>query len=75
MGDKLYDESSVQAIANAIRTKLGTDAQFKIGDMATAVSSIPTGITPSGSLKISSPGTYDVTNFAQVIVEIPSNGG
>ena len=70
MGNKLYEESSVQAIANAIRTKLGTDAAYKIGDMATAVSLIPTGITPTGSITLSTNGTYDVTNYASAIVDV-----
>lgn len=75
MGNKLYEETSVQAIANAIRSKLGTDAVFKIGDMATAVSSIPTGITPTGTLDIASNGTYDVTNYAQASVTVPQPSG
>ena len=75
MGNKLYEESSVQAIANAIRTKLGTDAVYKIGDMATAVSLIPTGITPTGSITLSTNGTYDVTNYASAVVATPVPSG
>jgi len=75
MGNKLYEESSVQAIANAIRTKLGTDAVYKIGDMATAVSLIPTGITPTGSITLSTNGTYDVTNYASAVVDTPVPSG
>ena len=74
MGNKLYEETSVQAIANAIRSKLGTDAVFKIGDMATAVSSIPTGITPTGSITLSSNGTYDVGQFGTAVVNVPQYG-
>jgi len=74
MGNKLYEESSVQAIANAIRTKLGTDAVYKIGDMATAVSLIPTGITPTGSITLSSNGTYDVGQFGTAVVNVPQYG-
>lgn len=75
MDNKLYDESSIRAIANAIRKKLGTDAAYKIEDMPAAITSIPTGITPTGSITIVTPGVYDVTNFSQVIVEFPNNGG
>ena len=75
MGNKLYEENSITAIASAIHNKLGTDAQYRVGDMSAAIASIPTGITPTGTLTISSPGTYDVTNYAQVIVNIPNNGG
>lgn len=41
MAKKLYEEASVQAIANAIRAKNGEATAYKIGEMATAVSAIP----------------------------------
>lgn len=41
MPNKLYEESSVQAIANAIRAKNGTTAKYKIGEMGAAVSALP----------------------------------
>lgn len=41
MAKKLYEESSVQAIANAIRAKNGEATTYKIGEMAAAVRSIP----------------------------------
>lgn len=37
MAKKLYEEASVQAIANAIRAKNGSTATYKIGDMAAAI--------------------------------------
>ena len=40
MAKKLYEEASVQAIANAIRAKNGTTAKYKIGEMAAAVRAI-----------------------------------
>lgn len=40
MAKKLYEESSVQAIANAIRTKNGEATAYKIGEMAAAISAI-----------------------------------
>ena len=43
MSKKLYEESSVQAIADAIRAKNGLTNTYKIGDMATAVESISGG--------------------------------
>ena len=43
MANKLYDETSVQAIADAIRSKNGTTTKYKIGEMAAAVNSITTG--------------------------------
>ena len=41
MAKKLYEEASVQAIANAIRAKNGEETTYKIGEMAAAVSAIP----------------------------------
>ena len=41
MSKKLYEEASVQAIANAIRAKNGEKTTYKIGDMAAAIAAIP----------------------------------
>ena len=41
MAKKLYEEASVQAIADAIRAKNGGTATYKIGEMAAVVSAIP----------------------------------
>lgn len=41
MAKKLYEEASVQAIANAIRAKNGEATTYKIGEMATAIAAIP----------------------------------
>lgn len=40
MAKKLYEEASVQAIANAIRAKNGEKTTYKIGDMAEAIEAI-----------------------------------
>ena len=40
MANKLYEEASVQAIANAIRAKNGTTTKYKIAEMAGAVQGI-----------------------------------
>lgn len=40
MAKKLYDEASVQAIANAIRAKNGETSTYKIAEMATAIAAI-----------------------------------
>lgn len=44
MANKLYNESSVQAIADAIRSVSGSTSTYKIGDMAAAVAGISTGL-------------------------------
>lgn len=43
MANKLYEEQSVQNIANAIRTKNGLSTTYKIAEMAQAILDIPTG--------------------------------
>lgn len=40
MAKKLYEEASVQDIANAIRAKNGETTTYKIGEMATAIAAI-----------------------------------
>ena len=40
MANKLYEELSVQAIADAIRAKNGSDMTYRISDMAAAVRAI-----------------------------------
>lgn len=44
MANKLYNETSVQAIADAIRSVNGSSDTYKIGDMAAAVAGISTGL-------------------------------
>ena len=61
------------AIGNAIRNKTGGSSQLSLTEMATAISNIQTGITPSGSINISQNGTYDVTNKANAVVAVPFN--
>lgn len=41
MAKKLYEEASVQDIANAIREKNGGSATYKLGEMAAAVAALP----------------------------------
>ena len=46
MAKGLVDEQYLTAIANAIRTKSGTETQYKPSEMANAINSIPTEATP-----------------------------
>ena len=43
MAQKLYEESNIQAIANAIRDKNGSTDTYKTSEMAAAISAIETG--------------------------------
>lgn len=60
---KLYSDTDIQAIANAIRTKNGSSDTYKVSEMAQAITDIPagggisvddiaTGVEPSGDITI-----------------------
>ena len=42
MANKLYDENSVKAVADAIRAKNGSTEQYKLADMPQAIENIQT---------------------------------
>lgn len=78
MAVKYYNESDIQNIANAIRSKNGLTEGYKVSQMAEAILNITQGsggIVPSGSIKITENGTYDVTNYASAIVSIVGGSG
>lgn len=65
MTKKLYEEASVQAIANAIRGKNGLSTTYKIADMAQAITDLPSGSTDTtfwaGGKNATLIGTYEYT--------------
>ena len=66
-------------IANAITGKgVATNVSDSFQTMATNIKNISSGgggITPTGTKEITQNGTYDVTNFATVLVNVASSGG
>lgn len=79
MAQKLYEESNIQAIANAIRGKNGLTTTYKTSEMAAAITAIESGSDPViESLNITSNGTYTapdgINGYNPVTVNVPQDG-
>ena len=72
-----YASNGKKLIAAAITGKgVETNANDTFQTMATNIGNIQsggTGITPTGTKEITENGTYDVTNFASALVNVPKN--
>lgn len=53
MANKLYDDTSIKAIADAIRSKNGKTDTYTVAEMAGAINDIPAGAVLSKSNGIS----------------------
>ena len=78
MADYLIHDSTLEDIADAIRSKTGGSSLIDPEDMPTEIASISGGITPVGTKQISitqnGTTTEDVTNYAsaEITVNVPS---
>lgn len=68
--NKLYEETDIQNIANAIREKTKSTDTFKVSEMANAVSNIKADDINSKVLDIIRTGNFvDITNITSSFVE------
>lgn len=79
MAQKLYEESNIQAIADAIRGKNGTTTTYKPSEMAAAITAISGAAEPViEALSVTSNGTYTASNgvdgYSPITVNVPQDG-
>lgn len=70
MSKVLIDNSSLLSIGSAIRSKNGASVLYKPSEMAAAINALNMGVTPSGSMSVTANGTYDVSQYASVVVNV-----
>ena len=67
-------DSILTDIADAIRSKNGTENTYKPSQMPDAIEAISGGgITPTGTIEITQNGVVDVTNYASADVDVPNS--
>lgn len=72
MGSKsIISNAYLEDIGDAIRQKRGTEETYYPSYMGDAIRGIE-GIVPTGTQMITQNGTYDVTQYAKAVVDVPA---
>ena len=79
MAQKLYEESNIQAIADAIRGKNGLTNTYKTSEMAAAITAIESAADPTiKALDITANGIYTapegIDGYSPITVNVPQDG-
>ena len=70
MANVIVDKNKIDILANAISLKSGEPVTMTLDEMVEAVDGIESGITPTGTITITTNGTTDVTNYAIADVQV-----
>ena len=65
------DNQTLTNIADAVRYKTGTNEKMLLSDIPEKIRNIE-GIIPSGSIEITENGTYNISEYASAVVDIPA---
>lgn len=72
----VVSKNKLDALATSISIKSGAQVPMTLAQMKTAVDGITSGggITPTGTINITTNGTHDVTQYASALVSVQSEG-
>jgi len=64
------DNQTLVNIADAVRSKTGTNEKMLLSDIPDKIENFE-GIVPSGSIEITENGTYNISEYASTVVDVP----